>query len=336
MLDEYDRYFTHDARDNNSNLNAVGMYSTLPLPYFDADDDNGDLKWEEAEVTSEQQLFPNANATYYSRLHLMRWWRSCPTCAYHWDGGGGSITQVAQLSMRSCPVLCDRYDSDPAWANYTFGTLQYQPKSQPSAFSGEEAGLLDGLSRREAAESMPIVGEPVPGTASLFDVGATDDPGELRVRPSLSTGLRDYRDSAIRLSRDLLRTGSGHAVVTFNRPIGRAELEDLAAGGLEIVSVEAVTQVYDGLRGTNVSLYGDHIWSEMDAIAGEFSTSFLGITAAQAVVRDRAVFDTVQGSPAVYLVDMAVEQVRRKHDNNDVVMNDLYWYLAGWASLPTH
>lgn len=335
MLSEYDDYFTHDAKDNSNNLNAVGAYSTLPLPYFDADDDNGDHKWEEGEVTSERQAFPDANVNYYSRIHLMRWWRSCSTCQYQWDGGSGTITQVAQLSFRSC-LVCDKYDADSDFNGFEFGTVSYPSKSAPSGSASpleHESLALEALERRELVEAAPILGRAATAeSAASLRFTETSDRGELRVRPDLSRGLAAYRDRSISLAHELLATGSGRGVVTFNYPISAIELLGLTERGLEIVSVEAVTHEYGGSRGTYFGLYGGHTWSVMDDIATEFSTSFLGVTAAEVRVRDRAVFDAVSDSPEVFLVDLGVEQARRMTGNTDIVMNDVYWYLAGWAN----
>jgi hypothetical protein len=334
MLSEYNDYFTHDARDNSNNLNAVGAYSTLPLPYFDADDDNGDRKWEEGEVTSERQAFPTANASYYSRIHLMRWWRSCPSCSYQWDGGAGSITQVAQLSFRSC-LVCDKYDADPDWNGFTFGTVEYPSKSTPSSVasaSEQESSITEALERREREDAAAIPGRASTVESASIRISTTSDEGELHVQPDLAGGLDAYRDRSIRLSRALLADASARGIVTFNRPVSAAELQELNESGLEIISVEAVTEKYDGVRGTYFGLYGDHIWTEMDDIAAEFSTSFLGVTAAEVRVPNRAVFDAVAAAPDVYLVDLGVEQARRTSGSKDIVMNDLYWYLAGWET----
>jgi hypothetical protein len=114
------------------------------------------------------------------------------------------------------------------------------------------------------------------------------------------------------------------------RPLSRADLQELEELGLEILSVEAVTAEYDGRRGTYFGLYSTAAWSEMEALEAELSVSFLGITAAQVLVKDRATWDAASGDERVFLVDLSIEQVRRETKSTDVVMNDLYWDLAGW------
>jgi hypothetical protein len=48
------------------------------------------------------------------------------------------------------------------------------------------------------------------------------------------------------------------------------------------------------------------------------------------VVSNRRAFDAIASHPDVYLVDLSVEQDRRATGERDVVMNDVYWDLAGW------
>ena len=72
--------------------------------------------------------------------------------------------------------------------------------------------------------------------------------------------------------------------------------------------------------------------SDLVSLFEETSTQMLGIVSATVEVASPDALAAVQGDPDVYLVDLAVEQAyRADHGRADVVMNDLYWQLAGWA-----
>lgn len=65
---------------------------------------------------------------------------------------------------------------------------------------------------------------------------------------------------------------------------------------------------------------------------GEVNAEMLGIVSATVEVSSMEVLTSVESDPAVYLVDLAAEDVRRSNPRfADVVMNDLYWQLAGWS-----
>lgn len=68
----------------------------------------------------------------------------------------------------------------------------------------------------------------------------------------------------------------------------------------------------------------------MGELASESGVNILGVTSAEVVVRNRHSYDVLAADPSVYLLDMGIEQVRRATGEVDVVMNDLYWTLAGW------
>ena len=92
-----------------------------------------------------------------------------------------------------------------------------------------------------------------------------------------------------------------------------------------------MTEPYDGVRGTYIGPYSGDSWVQMTALADEFHTSFLGVTSLQVMVPNPSTLEAVGSDPRVYLVDLSIEQVRRSSGKTDVVMNDLYWHLAGWS-----
>lgn len=333
MLLEYDDFFTHDARDLSNNINATGSgYTDIEQPYYDIDDDNGDRKWEESEVTSQWQLFPRVGGHYYySRLYFMHWWRSCSQCAWQWDPDGGNAQQVDQLSFESCPIFCDKYDADPDFNSYVLGTNSYPYLPQQGSAATVEEEALSAIGRWQDALAAPPTAPPAPSLlASSMRLGVTYDPGEVLVIPDLAGGLEAYRSRAARLAGAVAEGGPALGVVTFSRPLSEADLARLSDLGLQILSIEAVTEMYDGVRGTYFGPYSPSVWSQMSAIAEEFSTSFLGVTSAQVLVPNAAVLAAASGSPDVYLIDLSMEQARRTTGKTDIVMNDLYWQLAGW------
>ncbi len=61
----------------------------------------------------------------------------------------------------------------------------------------------------------------------------------------------------------------------------------------------------------------------------ELGTQFLAVTSAHVLVPDRDAFDALLHEPDVFAIDPSIEQVRRSIGVQDVVVNDLYWDLAG-------
>lgn len=314
--------FTIDAKDNSANLNATGSaWTQLPAPYYDSDNDTGaDRKWEEAEITAEAT--PNANTWYTTYLYFMRWWKSCPTCAYaNWDPDSGTITHTEQLSAQVC--CGDKWNTVVCCAN--LGTNSYPYQARPASASSA-AEPLEPLS----AQSADL--RPARSARAKFNLVPTADPDELRVDPDLSRGLDAYVTAAESLSRELVSLGPSQGIVTFNRPVMPADVERLRALGLTIQQVEAVSEEVDGLRTTAFAAYSASFGQTLDALFAEAGSAMLGITAATVEVSSADVLTRAEADPDVYVVDLALEQARRANKGtHDFVMNDLYWRLAGWV-----
>jgi hypothetical protein len=92
--------YTHEVNDRSGRLSATGYWATNhPDPAFDRDDDDGDGRWEEAEVTVGAQL-PDAERRYVSRIQFSRW-HGKPRpgrCGIAWDRRAGSMEVLSQLS----------------------------------------------------------------------------------------------------------------------------------------------------------------------------------------------------------------------------------------------
>ena len=92
--------YTHEINDRSGRLSATGYWATNhPDPAFDRDDDDGDGRWEEAEITAGADE-PTAGATYTSLVQFSRWHgkRQKRVCEWAWDRRLGSTAVLSQLS----------------------------------------------------------------------------------------------------------------------------------------------------------------------------------------------------------------------------------------------
>ncbi|HKX83539.1 MAG TPA: hypothetical protein VJL58_04900 [Pyrinomonadaceae bacterium] len=109
------RRYTHDLDDVNNNMSATGTYWTnFPSPYIDFDDDNGDGRWEEWEVTVEDSGFP---VTY--REYGVQFWTT-------WRGSSGATGNVVHT-----PAISEQlwYTSDK-WDTYRYARGLYRHYSR--------------------------------------------------------------------------------------------------------------------------------------------------------------------------------------------------------------
>jgi hypothetical protein len=92
--------YTHEVNDRSGRLSATGYWATnLPDPAYDRDDDDGDGRWEEAEITSSSRL-PQAGQAYTAVLQFSRW-HGKPrkgSCEWAWDRRLGKVEVLSQLS----------------------------------------------------------------------------------------------------------------------------------------------------------------------------------------------------------------------------------------------
>jgi hypothetical protein len=125
--------------------------------------------------------------------------------------------------------------------------------------------------------------------------------------------------------------GAARAVVTFAQPLSQADLDDLHALGLDIITVEAVSRESGGERWTFGSPYDEAVFASLEEMATRADANLLGVVSAEARIPDRKTLNRVQRDDRVFLVDLALEHAQRSHPKErDLVMNDLYWTLAGW------
>jgi hypothetical protein len=139
--------YTQEVNDLSGWLSATGAWtSDLPGASYDRDDDDGDGRWEEVEITATDVDAIEAGRTYLVGFQLSRWWRACEddSCPWRWSHRGGTIGVLSQLSR-------DFLGEWQAirWTN-PWALLRYPRMRRPGAEAG---GASDG--------SMPM--PPLPG-----------------------------------------------------------------------------------------------------------------------------------------------------------------------------
>jgi hypothetical protein len=92
--------YTHEVNDRKGRLGATGFWATNhPDPAFDRDDDDGDGRWEEAEIIAGNQR-PEPDQTYTTMVQFSRWHgkRQKGECNWSWDRRLGTTEVLSQLS----------------------------------------------------------------------------------------------------------------------------------------------------------------------------------------------------------------------------------------------
>lgn len=327
--------FTLNFADNNNNLSATTRHTTdMPNPYFDRD--LAASKCGEAEITSESSSFPSSTATYFGNYWFTRWYWNGAAFAWNWNNAGGTIEYGEQLS-RQYPGAGDKWDTaSPTYGGNAIAFIfnhPYPPKARPVGnppasadpcqYDGEP---LDGL-------AAVVAGTPAPRTlAHRIAIDPGDQVGEAIVRPDLTEGLDAYAEAARNLAIALARGGPARGVITFARPVTSETLDAIAALGVEIHTAESVSSpMLSGNRMTFGDTYSSDYWRLMAASAKAEGAEMLGIVSAEVFVPDLTAYLDAAEHPDVYLIDLSSEQVRRSDRAvNDVALNDVYWYLAGW------
>lgn len=315
------RRFTMNADDLNNNLNATGQSSTNYWdPSYDKDDDNADLKYEEAEITAQGIDFPVANNWYYANLRFSHSYYAFGEWRY--DSGGGTVQFDESLSEQLWWTgdLWDTTYCCAVWNN----RVSYPSRAAGAVASASPTNVDADLIVQKMAASHKL---------EAFEAKATSDPGEVRLVPDLSAGLAKYRERTTQLGTALVESGPAHGILTFDRPVQPVNLERLSKRGVMIMSIEAVTSAdQHGDRWTVFSANEPGFWTYMQEEAANAKADLLGITAIDVVVPNGRAFESVVNDPSVYLLDLSLEQYERSHPKaTDVVMNDVYWHHAGWA-----
>lgn len=94
--------YTHEVNDRSGRMSATGFWATnYPDPAYDRDDDDGDGRWEEAEVIAGATR-PKPGQTYTSMVQFSRWHgkREKGACTWAWDRRTGTVEVLSQLSRK--------------------------------------------------------------------------------------------------------------------------------------------------------------------------------------------------------------------------------------------
>jgi hypothetical protein len=92
--------YTQELNDRHGRLSATGYWATNhPDPAFDRDDDDGDRRWEEAEIIAGEHR-PKPGRRYTTLVQFSRWHgkRQKGACEWAWDRRQGDIELLSQLS----------------------------------------------------------------------------------------------------------------------------------------------------------------------------------------------------------------------------------------------
>ena len=151
--------YTHEVHEDAGRLSGTGFWATnLPDPAFDRDDDDGDGRWEENEITA--GAFPPAPGQRYSMLtQLTRWYgkRTGGECEWAWDRRRGDGEVLSQLSRE----LLGEWQAEHFTLGYdTFdyprvGLRPALPDDTPSARCGDSRPA-DGQSGVVVTFAQPI------------------------------------------------------------------------------------------------------------------------------------------------------------------------------------
>jgi hypothetical protein len=140
--------YTHETNDRSGRLSATGYWATNhPDPAFDRDDDDGDGRWEEAEIISGPRP-PVAGQPYSSIVEFSRWHpkRQGGRCEWAWDVRLGEAEVLSQLSRELLGEWqAERY------------TLTYE--TSPFTRVGPRPAMPEGAARAHCQDPRPGPGQ---------------------------------------------------------------------------------------------------------------------------------------------------------------------------------
>jgi hypothetical protein len=303
-------------------LNANGRFSTtFENPEYDRDDDDGDKRNEEAEVTANSTSFPSVNSNYYVDMQFSHWYSDNGT--WRWDSDSSEIGYLSQMSAH----LFGEWQSQRFSSIYKCISTPFQPA--PAGASSAVAGSDDSA-----------VGEPE-GTS--FDVGtyraiAESDHREVDVWIAPPTDLGAYlAQNARGLAALSRRPGPYTIMVTFKVPLSVEDARASLGADANITYVESVGTQGDLKMTVGGPTLGPWINEQFDSL----SASMTGVVAAQVSVASGDELRRLSRDSNVLLADVAAEVIQRDTPQRvrglssggrlDVLLNDVYWIHAGWA-----
>lgn len=128
--------YTHEVNDRSGRLSATGFWATNhPDPAFDRDDDDGDGRWEEAEIIAGRA--PDADREYTTAVQFSRWHakRQFGACRWAWDRRKGEAEILSQLSREQLGEWqAERYTLSYGGSGYPrVGVRVLDPDALPAA-----------------------------------------------------------------------------------------------------------------------------------------------------------------------------------------------------------
>jgi hypothetical protein len=316
----------HDGGTNNltacAPFSAKRPWSTnMPNPVHDLDDDDGNWRCEEAEVTADNTNFPTAGYSYYFRQQFTRW--ACTSPCYGWqsDSSAGYILHLGQMSFWALEWQAD--DS----TNPVYGQFNYPSKTAPA---GASAVVADEGSTEGSGEAFVI---DVLGAATHVDTRGLET--DAVVTCPQGEALRGYLRAAESRAKQAFDAGvnqDGLIAISQDDP-SVVDQVIRKIGADDVVEIITVGVLPDG--GTLTS--GGWFPSAADAVAyateqGASSVAIVSIRASIASHRECSALAAIDG---IEMVDMTpalvARQVRTAADGDtiDVVMPILYWAQRG-------
>ena len=142
----------------------------------------------------------------------------------------------------------------------------------------------------------------------------------------LDQGLQQYAAKARGLARATIQRGSADGVITFSRPLTPEEFRAVEATGVQVRTVEAVSQPdTEGMRWTFIARMDEHALDGIMSAVSEALLDLDGIVSTTVSVPDERVLDALSDLETVYLVDLSIADFKRHNPTvTDVVQNDVF------------
>jgi hypothetical protein len=245
----------------SNRLHALGYVTNFPSAKSDVDDDDGNGRWEEFEVTSLDQSFPTTNAEYYFYTYFAR--RSI---------GSGWLYQTPAVSARnllSGEYDTYRYDRSIAVSYYSNSSRRHD-RAQEDRAARRSARAEGSLFANDALNAFSTDDDSLGQSFMLEDspYGLTVTSHELTpvVEANLSVPLETYEQieryrtwAKSQVIQDLRAAGVSKVltIITFNQPVATPEVQALVAT-LEDAKTTSVKAI---LRDTSNADESSNIWT---------------------------------------------------------------------------
>ena len=314
--------------------------TTFPAPVFDTDDDDGNRRHEEAEVTANTAAFPpSANTVYSFWQDWSRWqywgWDGYQCTDWRYDGGSGSWKHLSQLSAWAGEWNAQEWTTEYKTTTYSAASLA--AGASVNAIREDPVGA--DTTRPSGGTEMPPLSAMVAGVAVTVDAAGGES--DVRVLPPSVSDLPSYQQAtATRAESVTAGDGPYDATITLRHPISADALAAIdQVAGVTVIWYEAIGALADGslltISGTMESL------PFLKATFRAEQAAPMGIVAAEMMLADARAFEHVDQHEDVLLVDMTGEYVKRQlrpgssasetiaGDRVDIVLDDIYWQHAG-------